>query len=165
MTTAALDDLLGYLADLVERLERYAITVLPPDDGEEITLGQEATGDLVIDLETCFPAPPRMGNVDLDLFERWRPAGRDRWARIDYRYELRHHELGYRRAFHRHDTDDFVRLFDVATHEHCESTMGQATCEHYYGEPVVDAFDGFERLYDLWLTDRTPDCSVLRCLR
>lgn len=164
MTSATTGDLLGYLADLVERLERYAVTVLPPDDGDEITLGREATGDLVIDLETRLPVPPRTADVVLDLFERWSPAGLDRWSRIDYRYELRHHELGYRRAFHRHDTASFVRLYDVATHEHCESTIGLATCEHYYGEPVADAFDGFERLYELWLADRTPDCSNLRCL-
>jgi hypothetical protein len=79
-------------------------------------------------------------------------------------YELRHHELGYRRAFHRHDTASFVRLYDVATHEHCEPTIGLATCEHYYGEPIADAFDGFERPYGHWLADRTPDCSLLRCL-
>ncbi len=164
MTAASTDDLLRYLADLVERLERYAVTVLPPDDGDQINMGREATGNLVIDLEARLPVPPRTGDVVLDLFERWSPAGRGRWERIDYRYELRHHELGYRRAFHRHDTAAFVRLYDVATHEHCESTIGHATCEHYYGEPVMDAFDGFEQLYELWLSDRAPDCSVLRCL-
>jgi hypothetical protein len=165
VTTATADDLLRYLADLVERLERYALTLLPPDDGDEIKLGREPDGDLVIDLETRLPAPPRAGDVELDLFERWSPAGREQWARVDYRYELRHHALGYRRAFHRHDTADFVRLYDVATHEHCESTIGLATCEPYAGDPIFDAFDGFERLYGLWLTDRRPDCSTLRCLR
>ncbi len=79
-------------------------------------------------------------------------------------YEIRHHELGYRRAFHRHDAERFLRAFDVATHEHCEATLGHAACSHYFGDPVVDATDGFRRIYELWLTDEKPDCSILPCL-
>jgi hypothetical protein len=33
-----------------------------------------------------------------------------------------------------------------------------------YGQPVADAFDGFRRLYDTWLSNGRPDCSELRCL-
>jgi hypothetical protein len=84
-------------------------------------------------------------------------------ACIEYAYELRHHEIGYRRAFHRHDEAYFVRKHGVATHEHCEATMGVEICSHYYGKPVVDAFDGFRRLYELWLTDLRPDCLALTC--
>lgn len=164
MTTATTDDMLGYLASLVEKLEHFAVTVLPPDDREEISLGQERDGNLIVDLEARLPAPPGSDDVELDFFERWRSVEQDVWMRIEYKYELRHHELGYRRAFHRHDADHFVRMHDVATHEHCESTLGIKACDHYYGEPVADAFDGFERLYDLWLTDRAPDCSFLNCL-
>jgi hypothetical protein len=164
VTTATTDDLLGYLADLVEKLERFAVTVLPPDDRDEIGLGQEPDGNLTLDLEARLPVSRRSGDVELDLFERWSSAGRDPWARVEYKYELWHHELQYRRAFHRHDTDCFVRMYDVATHEHCESTMGVKACDHHYGEPIVDAFDGFEQLYDFWLTDRKPGCSVLNCL-
>ncbi len=29
---------------------------------------------------------------------------------------------------------------------------------------VVDAFDAFNRLYDLWLMDTAPDCTALRFL-
>lgn len=164
MTLASADDLLAYLGDLVEELERYAVTLLPPDDGDEITLGRDPGGNLVIDLHGRFPVPRRSRNVDLELFERWEPAGRDEWTCVEYAYELRHHELEYRRAFHRHDQDYFVRMHGLATHEHCEATMGVEACGHYYGPPVADAWDGFRLLYEAWLTDQKPDCSALRCL-
>lgn len=164
MTLASTNELLAYLADLVEELERYAVTLLPPDEGDEITLGQDLDGSLVIDLEGRLPMSRRSSGVDLALFERWQLIGLDQWACVEYTYELRHHEIGYRRAFHRHDEDHFVRMYGVATHEHCEATLGVEVCGHYYGRPVADAFDGFRRLYDTWLTDQTPDCLALTCL-
>ena len=164
MTLASTNDLLAYLADLVEELERYAVTLLPPDDGDQIILGRDQGGSLVVDLEGRLPMSRRSGAVDLDLFERWRPTGRDEWACVEYRYELRHHEIGYRRALHRHDEEHFVRMHGVATHEHCEATMGVESSGHNYGLPVVDAFDGFRRLYGTWLTDQKPDCAALDCL-
>jgi len=164
VTLASKEDLLVYLADVVEELERFAVTLLPPDDGDDIVLGRESDGSLVVDLGGRLPGPPRSGGVDLELFERWRPTGSDQWACVEYRYELRHHLLGYRRALHRHDEAHFVRGYGVATHEHCESTIGVAACGHYYGLPVADAFDAFRRLYALWLTDEAPDCLALTCL-
>jgi hypothetical protein len=164
VTLASTNELLTYLADLVEELERYAVTLLPPDDGDQSSLGRDQDGSLVIDLEGRLPMSRRSGAVDLDLFERWRPTGRDEWACVEYRYELRHHEIGYRRAFHRHDEEHFVRMHGVATHEHCEATIGVEACGHYYGLPVADAFDGFRRLYGTWLTDQKPDCAALDCL-
>ncbi len=164
MTLASTNELLTYLADFVEELERYAISLLPPDDGDEITLGQDPDGSLVIDLEGRFPVLHRSKDADLALFERWQLTGRDEWACVEYMYELRHHEIGYRRAFHRHDEDYFVRMYGVATHEHCEATVGVEGCGHYYGPPVAHAFDGFRRLYDTWLTDQRPDCLALTCL-
>lgn len=164
MTLASTDDLLAYLADLVEELERYAVTLLPPDDSDEIVLGQDPAGCLVIDLEGRLPVARRSRDVDLELFERWQPVGPDQWACIEYTYEIRHHELGYRRALHRHDEGYFVRMYGVATHEHCEAAMGVEACGHYYGPPVADAFDGFRRLYGTWVADQTPDCLALICL-
>ena len=156
--------LLAYLADLVEQIERLAVTVLPPNDADEIELGREDDGSLVIDLECRPPLPRRSAEVEIDVFERWRPIEHDRYERVDFKFEIRHHGLGYRRAFHRHDAEHFLRAFDVATHEHCEVPLGSAACRHYFGDPVVDASDGFRRVYGLWLTDETPDCSSLRCL-
>ncbi len=161
---ASADALLTYLADLVEQIERFAVIVLPPDDARDIALGREEDGALLIDLACRPPRRPRSADVEIEIFERWRPTGPDRYERTDYKFELRHHELDYRRAFHRHDAEHFVAAFDVATHEHCETTMGNPTCNHYSGDPVADATEGFIRLYDLWLTDENPDCSVLRCL-
>ena len=164
MTVAASDDLITYLADLVERLDRFAVTLLPPNVGDEVELGREGDGSLVIDLEARLPVARRSPDVELDLFERWTPVGHDAFERTAYRFELRDRDLGHRRAYHRHDVDHFVRSFDVATHEHCETPIGVSACNHYHGPPVVDAFDAFDRLYDLWLTGTTPDCSALRCL-
>lgn len=161
---ASADALLTYLADLVEQLERLAVTILPPNDADDIEIGRDTDGALLIDLECHLPADRRSASVELDIFERWRQTGPDQYERTDYEFELRHHERGYRRSFHRHDADRFLRAFDVATHEHCEATLGYATCDHYFGNPVIDASDGFRRLYELWLSDVKPDCSGLACL-
>lgn len=163
MTLASADDLVTYFADLVEALERYAVTVLPPNDRDEIELGDASDGSLIVDVEGRLPVSPRSKNVDLQLFERWREID-GAWVCVEYKYELRHHELAYRRAFHRHDDEDFVRLRGVATHEHCEATMGVEECRHHAGQPVVGAFEAFPRLYDVWLLDTTPDCRALACL-
>lgn len=164
MSQATRDELLTYLADLIEHLERFAVTLLPPDDGNQITLGREPGGSLVIDLAFRLPVARRSKDVDLTIFERWRPMGPDVWELDEYAYELLDHVVGYRRAFHRHDVDAFVRAYGRATHEHCEATMGVAVCGHYAGIPVEDAFDGFERLHGIWLTGGRPDCIALTCL-
>lgn len=164
MTQASTDGLRNYVADLVDRLDRFAVTILPPNDGLAIELGRDAAGALIVDLQGRLPVGPRSPDVDLDLVERWVPVGPDQFERAGYRFELRHHGLAYRRAFHRHDVDHFVRAYQVATHEHCESTMGAPACNHYFGEPIADGFDAFDRLYDLWLTDAPPRCMEIRCL-
>jgi hypothetical protein len=159
------DALLTYLADLVEEIERFAVTVLPPNDSDDVSLGRDDDGAIVIDLECRPPLSRRSADVLIAVFERWRQTGSGRYERVDYSFEIRHDELQYRRAFHRHDSEQFLHAFDVATHEHCEATIGHAVCDHYFGEPVVDAHDGFMRLYELWLSDEKPQCSALRCLR
>ena len=59
---------------------------------------------------------------------------------------------------------DFVRKYDVATHQHCEATMGRPVCGHYSGLSVNGAIDGFLRLYAQWIAGSKPDCSRLSCL-
>lgn len=157
------DGLLTYFADLVDEIERFAVTVMPPNDSEDVSLGRDGDA-LVIDLECRPPLSRRSAGVAIVIFERWRRAGPDRYERLEYTFEIRHEELQYRRAFHRHDVEHFLRSSDVATHEHCEATMGHVTCDHYFGEPIRDARAGFMRLYELWLADERPDCSKLRCL-
>lgn len=163
MSLATAHELLTYLADLVAHLERFAVTVLPPEG--DITLGLEPGGSLVIDLGSRLPVGRRSNDVDLSIFERWRPMGPDRWELDEYTYELLDRDGGYRRAFHRHDVDAFVRAYGRATHEHCEAPLGAVECGHFAGDPVNDAFDGFTRLYDVWVPGGRPDCSALICLR
>lgn len=157
------DGLLTYFADLIEEIERLAVTVLPPNHADVVSIGREKDA-LVIDLECRPPLSRRSTDVLIAIFERWRQTGSDHYERLDYKFEIRHNELQYRRAFHRHDAEHFLRTSDVATHEHCEGTMGYVTCDHYFGEPVGDAQEGFMRLYALWLSDEKPDCSKMRCL-
>lgn len=163
MIEATTEELLDYLADVIERAERFGATVLPPNDRE--TVAWERDGDeLSMDLVVHPPVGSRSRLVEIALRERWRAVGGDRWELAEYGYELRDHELDCRRALHRHDVDRFVRTWDVATHEHCEATMGHAVCGHYAASPCRGALDGFDRLYELWLTGTKPDCSRLRCL-
>jgi hypothetical protein len=157
------DALLTYLADLVERMERFGIAIVAPND-DELELGREDDGCLVIDIQAIPPMARKSAAVEFDIFERWRPLGGGDYERVDYSFEIRHHELQYRRAYHRHHAEYFLRAWDIATHEHCQATMGVAACGHYYGEPVGSAWDGFWLLYDLWLSGAKPDCSVLHCL-
>jgi hypothetical protein len=166
MIAASTDELLTYLADLIETAERFGATVLPPGDADDVAWEQDGD-DLVLDLATRLPAHRRSRDVDLVLQERWSPRtrdARDAWVLVEYGYELHHHELDYRRALHRHDVEYFVRTYDVATHEHCEATMGHVVCGHYSGQPVSGAIDGFRRLYNVWLSNTKPDCPQLHCL-
>jgi hypothetical protein len=118
----------------------------------------------VIDLEGRLPTPPRTRPAELDVFERWRPVAGEGLVRVEYSFELRHRTLDYRRALHHHDERFFVRHHRVATHEHCEATMGVVACGHSFGFPVRNAIDGMTRLYDTWLSETKPACSELRCL-
>jgi hypothetical protein len=161
---ATADALLTYLADLVESIERLAVTVLPPNDAAEIALGRESDGSLLIDLDCRPPQVPGPADAQIEIVERWRRTRVDRYERADYKFEIRHRALQYRRAFHRHDAERFLRAHNVATHEHCEVTLGNPVCDHFAGDPVVDAMDGFQRLYALWLTGEKPDCAALSCL-
>jgi hypothetical protein len=157
------DELLTYLADLIEIVERFGAVVLPPYDADDVAWQQDGP-ELTFELATRLPVDRRSREVDLVFTERWRPGGR-KWELAEFAYELRHHQLDYRRALHRHDEAQFVKRFDVATHEHCETPMGLAACGHYFGEPVTGAIDGFYRLYGIWLSGQQPDCSELHCLR
>ena len=162
MIEATTDELLEYLVQVVERAERYGASVESPDE-EVVAWGRDG-GDLIMDLLVYPPVSRTSKPVEIGLQERWRALGRERWELAEYGYELRDHELDYRRAFHRHDVEDFVHSFGIATHEHCEATMGHPACGHYAGEPCRGALDGLERLYVVWTEGRRPDCSRLRCL-
>lgn len=163
MTSRTVRDLDMALAELIELMERLGPVVVSPDGRDDAAVAHEPSGLLRIRLEALLSSS-RSGDAEIEVVELWGPAGHGTWDRVGYAYELRDHRLGYRRAFHRHDVDYFVRRHDVATHEHCESTIGMVVCHHSAGEPVRDAVDGFLRLYGQWLENSPPDCSALRCL-
>ncbi len=164
MIEESTDELLDYLADVIERAERFGATVMPPHDAETVAWEHD-DDELAMDLAIHPPVATRSRLVEITLRERWRAIAGGRWELADYAYELRDDELDYRRALHRHDVDHLVRACGVATHEHCEATMGHPMCGHYEANPCRGALDGFERLYGVWLTGTKPDCSQLRCLR
>ena len=64
------DTLLAYFADLVETIERFAVTVLPPNASDVISLGRDRERLLLIDLECRPPVSRRSAAVDIDIFER-----------------------------------------------------------------------------------------------
>lgn len=163
MIRATTDELLTYVADLIETVERYGATVLPPNDAPDVALEQDGNR-LLLELGTRLPVDRRSKDVDLSLSERWTPQGSDAYVLDEYGYELRDLELDHRRALHRHDVEYFIRSYDVATHEHCEATLGHEVCSHYAGPPASGAIDGFLRLYGVWLAGTKPHCSSLRCL-
>jgi hypothetical protein len=159
---ATTDALLGYLADVIERAERYGAHVQPPNDAPEVEWDR-AGEDLLMDLDVR-PQIDGGTRAQITLQERWRPIGQDRWELAEYGYELRDFHLDYRRALHQHDLDYFVRRFGVASHEHCEAVMGHETCGHYAGAQCYGALDGLERLYVVWTAGTKPDCLQMRCL-
>ncbi len=162
MIAASEDELLWYLVDLGQTMERYGAVILSQDSSDEVSLGRNGD-DLILDLRSHLPTIQRAPPTALRLRERWSRTG-DHWRLMEYGYELHHRALDYRRALHRHDVDRFVRAHDVVTHEHCESTLGVESCRHFAGDPVDGAREGFFRLYGLWLAGTKPDCSSLRCL-
>ena len=161
---ASINQLQTYLADLAEHIERFGVTILPPDKHDEIELLQTDSGDIVIELACRPPLAPRSKDVAMQVIEIWRSVGKGNYERDDYKFELRDQELQFRRAYHRHDTDYFIHTYNVVTHEHCEVTIGNVRCGHYAGVPVRDAFDGFDRIYNTWLDGHKPECALLRCL-
>lgn len=162
MIEATTDELLGYLADMIERAERYGAIVEPPNDAPEVEWRREGENLLMdLDIRPLFDRPT---SVQITLRERWQPIGQDRWELAEYGYELRDFEHNYRRALHQHDVDYFVRRFGVSPHEHCETVMGSETCRHYAGAACYGALDGLERLYVVWTAGLKPDCSRMRCL-
>jgi hypothetical protein len=120
-------------------------------------------GALVFDLSGDLPGPDRPAPTAVVLRETWMPVATNRYRRAEYAYELIEHPLGRRRAFHAHDRSHFVDTFDVATHEHCEESLGAPTCEHYFGLPV-DAYAAVQRLMVAWGRPGPLGCDDLRCI-
>ena len=126
-------------------------------------LDQYDDGVFVVALSGDLPGPNRPARTEVVVREKWMPIATDRYRRAEYSYELIEHPLGRRRAFHAHDRGHFVDAFDVATHEHCEETLGAPACEHYFGLPV-DAYDAVRRFTLIWGRPGPLGCDSLRCM-
>jgi hypothetical protein len=151
-----------HLADVAELLERHGVILeLGPDD--DLVLEQTPSGRLFFDLRGHLPDGRHPARSVIEMREIWRPAD-GAFERFEYTYELIDQQRGFRRAFHLHDRDAFVRRFNVVVHEHCEQPLGRASCSHYAGVPVRDAFAAVMQLIEVWVEPSVPDCAALVCL-
>lgn len=149
----------GYLAGVTDLFDRYG-AVAPVEDA---FVRASPSGARWFEIRADLPGVGAPSST-VRVYEVWRPVDGNRFERSDYEYELLDRVRGFRRAFHLHDRQAFVRRFDVVVHEHCESPIGAATCDHYAGFPVRDAFAGLELLIDAWVDPERPDCDEMACL-
>ena len=156
----------GQLEDYVSRialqLERYGVA-LDLGAGDAIVIEESPSGTMSFDLRGYLPdgrLPPLIG---LAIREKWRPLG-STYERWEYEYELLDRERRFRRGFHLHDRESFLRRFSVAVHEHCEHPIGHSPCEHFAGLPIRDGYRAVEVLAELWTSPTLPDCAALTCL-
>lgn len=152
-----------YLSRVAVLLERYGIVLRIPDGTDELEILEDPAGNLSFELhgdllDTLLPS-----SSGITVRERFDRVGPDQYARVGYEYEILDRERGYRRSFHLHDPEWFQGRLLVVVHEHCERPIGHASCKHYEGSPIKDAYAGVEALLDVW-TGPAPDCSRLTCL-
>ncbi len=152
-----------YLGRVARLLEQFGLILSKPAEREDLVLEKSKTG--VLSYELCGELADPDGGVPahIEIREEFTSIRPDVYERTRYEYELRDEARGYRRAFHLHFPDSFMRTYLVVVHEHCERPIGTVKCEHYEGSPVKDAFAGAQTLFDAWTGD-PPDCRSLRCL-
>ena len=109
-------------------------------------------------------ADPVAGDVIISLDESWRPLPARRWERDEYTYDLVDEPAARRRAFHLHDRALAEAELRTQVHEHCEEVLGQATCRHYLGREIPDAYVAIELLMSAWLEPGPLGCVDLVCL-
>lgn len=158
-TSDAIED---YLVALATLLERLGVTILGQASGD-VELLEDARGQLSFELTGALPTEPGATRSTITVREAFEPIEPDRYARIQYEYELLDGARDYRRAFHLHFPEWFRQRYLVVVHEHCERPIGRVTCDHFEGSPIKDAFAGVLALMDAW-ADEAPDCADLRCL-
>jgi hypothetical protein len=159
----SIPDLEDYLSRLAEHLERYGV-VLDLEDTAPLGLDESPTGVMSFQIRGFLP-DGRMPQLSIiEVRERWRRLAQDRVERSEYEFELIDHERGYRRAFHLHDGEYFVRRYQVVAHGHCEEPIGTSPCAHFADSPVRDGYRGVDRLMETWIDPSPPDCSKVDCL-
>jgi hypothetical protein len=156
-------DLEDYLSRVAELLERYGV-VLDLELTGPLVLDESPSGAMSFALRGFLPDGQFPPLSVLEVRERWRRLAPDELERWEYEFELLDHERGFRRAFHLHDSQEFIRRFHVVVHEHCEQPIGTAPCAQMAGPPVPDGFRGVELLLAAWINPILPDCEVILCL-
>lgn len=152
-----------YLSRVAELLERYGV-VLDFEPTDSLVLDESPSGAMSFALRGFLPDGQFPPLSVLEVRERWRRLAPDQLERWEYEFELLDHERGFRRAFHLHDSQEFIRRFHVVVHEHCEQPIGTAPCTHMAGPPVPDGFRGVELLLAAWIDPILPDCEAMPCL-
>jgi len=160
LSLAGLED---YVARIAELLERYG-AVLDLDPGEPVELIESPSAGLSFAIRGFLPDGRQPPLSVLAVREKWRLAGTETYDRWEYEYELLDHEREFRRAFHLHDAEDFIRRFYVVVHEHCERPIGTAPCPHGEGSPIPDGYRGVEVLLDAWTDPTLPDGAAMTCI-
>lgn len=160
LTTPELED---HVASVALLLERFGVN-LDLGTHEELLLQRSPSGARWFAFRGLLPGERHSAGSIVGLREIWRPTNAEHLERAEYAYELLDHELDFRRAFHLHDAEAFVRRFQVVVHEHCERPIGTALCDHLAGSPVKDAYKAVTLLLDAWVDPAVPDCAGLPCL-
>lgn len=151
-----------YLADVAELLERFGVRLTQPASGDDLELIEDDAG--VLSFELVGEIGDWASPARIELREALAPYGDgSTYQTSQYGYELIDMAGDFRRGFHFHDADWFLREYLVAVHEHCEQPLGSATCAHYSGTPIKDSYAGARRLLDAW-TAGPIDCATLPCL-
>lgn len=156
-------DLEDYLARIADLLERHGV-VLDFEPTAPVVLEESPSGAMSFSLRGFLPDGRIPPLSVLEVRERWRRVAPDELERSEYEYELLDHERGFRRGFHLHDSEDFIRRFNIVVHEHCERPIGTAPCAHIEGSPVRDGYRGVELLLEIWMDPGLPDCAGMICL-
>ncbi len=156
-------DLERYLSGIGELLERYGV-VLELEPAAPLVLEESPSGAISFELRGFLPDGRIPPLSVLEVRERWRRLASSRLERSEYAFELLDHERAFRRAFHLHDSEAFIRHFHVVVHEHCERPIGTAPCAHIAGPPLRDAYRGVDLLLAAWTDPRPPDCAAMTCL-
>jgi hypothetical protein len=152
------------LPELRTYLGRLAVTLW--DFGAEFpepTLDPYDDGSYGFAFAASLPGPDVPRPAIIKLIETWVPTHGGEYRRAEYAYDFIEDPLNRRRAFHRHDEEEFMRDFAVAVDEHCEEVLGRPACRHYLGLPV-DGDEAIRRFTVLWGEPGRLDCSRLRCI-
>lgn len=157
------DECEDYIANVAELMERYGIVLVKPATGEDLVLIEDDRGALGFELIGELRGEGTGRPATIEVREELAPLGEGTFHTTGYEYELIDRSADYRRAFHLHHPEEFGRRYLVLVHEHCESPLGQAECEHYSGMPLKDSYAGLTKLLDAW-TEGPIDCRTLICL-